>query len=159
MKIGVIADTHLSEPTESLIKLARGAFSNLPLILHAGDLTSLAVLDVFAGKKVVAVSGNKDRKIISDVLPQQQTVQVNGYNIGLIHGWGRAKELEERIIKRFKRVHCIVYGHSHRPANHIRSGILMFNPGSFSGSLWLKRNRSFGILDIDDGISGTIIPL
>lgn len=159
MKIGVIADTHLSEPSALLIKLARGAFSKVSLILHAGDLTHLSVLDVFSDKKVVAVSGNKDPKLTASALPQKQVIQVHGYQIGLIHGWGSSKGLEDRILRQFNGVHCIVYGHSHRPANHIRSGILMFNPGAFSGSCWLKRKRSVGILTIDNGISGMLIPL
>ena len=159
MKIGVIADTHLTEPTESLINLANGTFSDVPLILHAGDVTTPAILDIFSNKKVVAVAGNKDRKAISNQFPKHQVVKVHGYNIGLIHGWGRAKGLEERVIKHFHDVHCIVYGHSHKAANHIHNGILMFNPGSFSGSFWFKRHRSVGLLTIDKGISGTIIPI
>ena len=48
MKIGVISDTHLSDPNECL-------FADADVILHAGDLISLEVLKVFFNKKVISV--------------------------------------------------------------------------------------------------------
>ena len=156
MKIGVLSDTHSTQPTDALIRVARGAFSDVPLILHAGDLTSMAVLDVFSDKQVVAVCGNKDRGPITDSLPKQQILHINGYRIGLVHGWGSSKGMEERVMSCFDDVHCIVYGHTHKGTNCIRSGILLFNPGSFSGTRLLKRNPTAGILTIGNGISGTI---
>ncbi len=156
MKIGVLSDTHSTHPTEALIRIARGAFSDVPLILHAGDLTSMSVLDVFSDKQVVAVCGNKDRGPIADLLPKKQILHVNGYRIGLVHGWGGPKEIEERVLSCFDNVHCIVYGHTHKCANHIHSGILLFNPGAFSGTRLFKRNPTAGLLTIGNGISGNI---
>jgi len=77
MKIGVIANTHLSKPSISLRQLAHGIFSKVDVILHAGDLTSLAVLDVFANKKIYAVRGHKDPKLIANMLPEHQMIQIN----------------------------------------------------------------------------------
>ena len=91
MKIGVLSDTHSSQPTDALIRIAKGAFSDVPLILHAGDLTSMSVLDVFSDKQVVAVCGNKDRGPITASLPEKQILHINGYRIGLVHGWGSAR--------------------------------------------------------------------
>ncbi|MBW2367029.1 MAG: metallophosphoesterase family protein [Deltaproteobacteria bacterium] len=159
MKIGVIADTHLSKPSITLRQLAHGTFSKVDVILHAGDLTSLAVLDVFSNKQTYVVRGHKDPKVIANMLPEHQMIQINGYLIGLIHGPGGSGDIESRLVKFFHNAHCIVYGYTHRPSNHIRSGILMFNPGAFSGKFPFRRNRSIGILTIDKGISGEIIPL
>ena len=159
MKIGVLSDTHSSQPTDALIRIARGAFSDVNLILHAGDLTSMAVLDIFSDKQVVAVCGGKDRKPTADLLPEKQLLHVNGYRIGLVHGWGAARGIKERLLTSFKDVHCIVYGHTHRPNNSIHAGILMFNPGSFSGTRFLKRNPTAGLLTIGNGISGHIFPI
>jgi putative phosphoesterase len=159
MKIGVLSDTHLSHSTDALIRTARGVFSDVSLILHAGDLTSMSVLDVFVDKQVIAVCGNKDRKPITDFLPERQILHANGYRIGLIHGWGPKKGIEKRILSHFDDVHCIVYGHTHKPENRIYSGILMFNPGSFSGSRFFKRRPTVGILTIGNGISGQIFPV
>jgi putative phosphoesterase len=159
MKIGVLSDTHSSQPTDALIRIARGAFLDVPLVLHAGDLVSMSVLDVFSDKQVVAVRGNKDRKPITDFLPEKHILHVNGYRIGLVHGWGGASGIEDRIISCFEDVHCIVFGHTHKAINRIHSGILLFNPGSFSGTRFLKRRPTAGILTIDNGISGSIFPI
>jgi putative phosphoesterase len=159
MKIGVLSDTHLSQATDALIRIARGAFSDVSLIIHAGDLTSMSVLDVFSDRQVIAVCGNKDRKPISDFLPEKQMLNVNGYRIGVVHGWGGANGIEDRVMSCFEDVHCIVFGHTHKPKNCIHSGILLFNPGAFSGSRFLKRNPTAGILTIGNGISGSIIPV
>lgn len=159
MKIGVLSDTHATRPTDELIRIARGAFSDVSLILHAGNLTSMSVLDVFSNKQVVAVCGNKDRGPITGLLPEKQILTVNGYRIGLIHGWGPPRGIEERVMSCFDGVHCIVFGHTHKGTNRIHSGILFFNPGSFSGTRFLKRHPTAGMLTIDNGISGSIFPI
>ena len=159
MKIGVLSDTHLSHPTDALIRIARGAFSDASLILHAGDLTSMSVLDVFSDKQVICVCGNKDRKPTADFLPEKQILQINGYRIGLVHGRGSSRGIEERVMACFDDVHCIVYGHTHKPKNCIHAGILLFNPGAFSGTRYLKRRPTAGILTIGNGISGHIFHL
>jgi putative phosphoesterase len=157
MKIGVLSDTHLTQTTDSLNRIARGPFSDVSLILHAGDLTSMSVLDVFSDKQVIAVCGEKDRKPITDFLPQKQILHVNGYRIGLVHGWGSQQGIEDRVISCFDDVHCVVYGHTHHAKNCIHNGILLLNPGSFSGTRIFKRKKSAGILNIGNGIRGHII--
>lgn len=159
MKIGVISDTHLSKPTEALCSLTDGIFADVAMILHAGDLTSIEILDAFSGKEVVAVCGNMDRYDVTQELPIKEIVRVDTYRIGLIHGWGSRGGVEDKIVDDFQDVDAIVYGHTHRAANHVKNGILMFNPGAFSGSLLFGRTRSVGLLTIDDGIRGTIVNL
>lgn len=159
MKIGVISDTHVSGPVNELRSLSDDIFADVSMILHAGDLTRISVLDAFPGKEVVAVAGNMDRYDVTTSLPEKEIIEVESYRIGLIHGWGSSKNLEERIINCFEDVHVIVYGHTHRAANHINRGILMFNPGAYSGTHPFGHNRSVGVLTISEtqGISGTII--
>ncbi|MEE8398588.1 MAG: metallophosphoesterase family protein [Desulfobacterales bacterium] len=153
MKIGVISDTHMSEPSRKLSELTSRVFSDVTLILHAGDITRMGVLEAFSDKKVIAVSGNMDQHDDAGALPATRIATVEGYRIGLIHGWGSARGIEDRIFQSFSDVNAIVYGHTHTPANHWKDGVLMFNPGAFSG------HRSVGILTIDEGISGEIITL
>ena len=98
-----------------------------------------------------------DRSDVTRRLPKKEIITIDAYRIGLIHGWGSPNKIEDRIINTFTNVQAIVYGHSHKAANHIRNGILMFNPGAFSGTFILGRNRSVGVMTIDDGIRGTIV--
>ncbi len=159
MKIGVISDTHISEPTEELKSISLDIFADVSIILHAGDLTRLSVLDAFPDKRIIAVAGNMDRYEVTSKLPEKEIIEIEGYRIGLIHGWGAVKGLEQRIIDSFDDVHVIVYGHSHKAANHINNGILMFNPGAYSGTHPFWNKRSVGMLTISEteGVSGTII--
>lgn len=159
MKIGVISDTHESGPVEELKSISYDIFADVSLILHAGDITRLSVLEAFSGKEVVAVSGNMDRYDVTSSLPEKRVLELGGYRIGLIHGWGSSRGIEKRIMACFDDVHVIVYGHTHKAANHINNGILMFNPGAYSGTHPFRNKRSVGLLTIseDEGISGTII--
>lgn len=159
MKIGVISDTHLQAPDVALFHLAQTVFKDVEIVLHAGDLTRLAVLDAFSEKDVVAVCGNMDRGDVSGRLKDRELIEAAGFRIGLIHGWGSKKGLEERVRTQFKEVDAIVYGHSHQAVNHVKDGVLMFNPGAYSGSFILGSNTSAGILELKESITGKIIPL
>ena len=159
MKIGIISDTHMSKPSKELGALTSGVFSDVAMILHAGDVTRLRVLEAFSDKEVIAVSGNMDQYDVRGTLPLSHVAVVDGYRIGLIHGWGGPSGIEDRVSQSFSDVNAIVYGHTHTPANHWHEGVLMFNPGAFSGSYSRKGYRSVGILTIDEGIRGEIIKL
>jgi hypothetical protein len=53
----------------------------------------------------------------------------------------------------------VIYGHSHRPANHYRHGVLYFNPGAFCGGIFSLWRRTVGILSVEKAIQGEIIRL
>lgn len=158
MKIGVISDTHLNISDDRLEKIVEDHFHDVGLILHAGDIVDLEVLDVFGDKEVYAVSGNMDHASVRDIFPEKRVVEIEGRRIGLIHGWGSPAGLEEKLLREFEDVACIVYGHTHRAANAVRDGVLLFNPGSPTDRRFAKHN-SVGILDIGEEIEGTIITL
>jgi putative phosphoesterase len=157
MKIGVISDTHLEGPSPLLKKVAAEYFHGVDLILHAGDLTSLKVLEAFNGKKVIAVAGNNDPPEVKKKLPAKEIISVNQFKIGLTHGWGFPVRQEKKLTSFFKGVDCIVFGHTHWSANHHTNGILYFNPGSFSGGISSLWRRSIGLLTIAREIRGHII--
>ncbi|MBW1741585.1 MAG: metallophosphoesterase family protein [Deltaproteobacteria bacterium] len=159
MKIGVISDTHLRKPTPELYQLQHTVFADVSMILHAGDLTELEVLEAFSGKEVVAVSGNMDARIVMNQLPSKKVIEIQGFRIGLTHGWGNPFGMPKKLVGAFDKVDAIVYGHTHRPDNKIREGILFFNPGAFFGGFPFARKRSVGILTLGERISGQIINL
>lgn len=157
MKIGVISDTHLRGPDDRLLAIVRTHFRDAGLILHAGDLVDLAVLEVFGDRDVVAVCGNMDPPRVGEEIPYKRVIEIGRFRIGLIHGWGSPVGLEDRLKLEFENVDCIVYGHSHSPANRVRDGILFFNPGSACDRRH-ARFTSVGLLEIGrDTIEGRII--
>ena len=159
MKIGVIADTHLNEPTTALREAVRTYFRDADTILHAGDLHSLRVLEVFGDRKVYAVAGNRDDVETKAILPRTASITAGGFRIGLIHGWGSPFRLGERAAGVFAGLDCLVFGHSHMPVNRLRGDVLLFNPGAFKRALLSLGRRSIGVLTVGKGLEGEIIRL
>ena len=157
MKIGVISDTHMQSPSADLIRVNNLYFTDVDLILHAGDLVSLEVLKAFARKEVIAVRGNMDLPDAARKLATKEIVEVNGFRIGLIHGWGSPHGLETKIRKEFERVNAIVYGHTHKSVSHTSEDILFFNPGAFKPASISLGDKTVGIITIDSSITGEII--
>lgn len=146
--VGVVADTHVPDRIRalpgSLLRTLEQA--NVRLILHAGDISSPAVLDELSKiAPVTAVRGNRD--FMMQGLPLETTVQVEGVTIGLAHGHGgflkywldkgaylREGYAFERyrayLAKAFTRADVMVFGHTHRVENRCIEGRLYFNPGS-----------------------------
>jgi hypothetical protein len=158
IKVGVISDTHLNSYDERIKKIAAEHFSDADIVVHAGDLVDLSVLDAFAGKEVRAVRGNMDYPSVKEQLPEQLLFDINGFKFGLIHGWGAPWNLEEKILAKLGKLDCIIYGHTHKPMNSIIEGVLFFNPGSPTDKRFAA-HKTIGILEIDKGIAGRIINL
>lgn len=158
IRIGVLSDTHMRQPEDGFAQRAAQAFAGADMILHAGDLVSLAVLEALAGlaPEVHAVAGNMDDHVASQSLPSRKVIQAEGARIGLIHGWGAPVGLAGRVAKEFDRVAAIVFGHSHRPHNAVKNGVLLFNPGSVSRGI--MGSGTAGILTVEGGrVSGEIV--
>lgn len=158
VKIGVISDTHLDDYDERMRKSVEEHFRDVDMILHAGDMVDLRVLKIFGNKEVRAVCGNMDNYSIKQKYPEHLLFEINGYKFLLIHGWGSPWGLEEKISAKFKNVNCVVYGHTHKPANHIKDDILFFNPGS-AVDRFFNSSQTIGILEIDKDIKGRIIKI
>lgn len=161
MQVGVIADTHfrtLRDGLGLLEQLLQGPFAEVELILHAGDLGSTQILDGYLDVPLLAVRGNTDGEDAR--LPLQRLVELAGFRIGLIHGWGPVAGLESRVLKEFSAIplDCLIYGHSHSPVCHRQGELLLFNPGSPTdrrSAPW----HSVGLLDLGSTLTGRILAL
>ncbi len=158
MRIGVISDTHLLGYDERLKEIFNRYFHDVDLILHVGDLVELSVLDVFGDREIKAVCGNMDSFFVRQTLPERLIFEIKGFRLGMMHGWGNAENLENKIYQLLKQVDCVIYGHTHYPVNKVKEGVLFFNPGSATDKRFARSN-TVGILDIDDKIRGKIIEI
>ena len=161
LRIGVFSDTHLTDSADAqafLLHLLNNVLAPVDMILHAGDLVSPELLNIFDGYPMHAVRGNMDPAIPG--VPLKKVIQVKDFTIGLIHGWGPPEGIEERVYREFDDValDCLVYGHSHRPVCHHRDGLLLFNPGSATDRRDTEYH-SVGLLELDETIRGTVIRL
>ena len=159
MKIGVLSDTHLTRVSPTMKQLVKTYLNDVDLILHAGDMVGLPLYEFLQSQAVEAVQGNMDERNLKAILPSKKTLTLDGVKIGLIHGWGAAQGLEGRLVPEFDGIDCLVYGHSHIPANHRPGGILFFNPGSASGIGFFGK-PTLGFLHIRNAeIRGEILEL
>lgn len=158
MKIAILSDTHLKRVSETLEALFENHLSDKDLIVHAGDVVSLEIVDFLRQRPFHGVSGNMDPLDVQSVLPSKKIFEVEGHRFGLIHGWGPSGGLEERIQSQFTDVDVIIFGHSHHPLNRVKAGVLLFNPGTATGYS-PEGVHSIGVLDVGESIRGEIITL
>lgn len=155
--IGILSDTHLSEQTDSFRSLAAVCFAECQIILHAGDLTSIAILDAFIDKTVYAVHGNMCLNSARSALPRRKIISVGRFSIGLIHRAGYSYQFEDLLLNEFDQpVDCIVYGHTHLPTCHTSGGVLYINPGSFMATGSHGHPGTYALLTIGDNLHGRI---
>ena len=159
--IGVISDTHIPQFKRLPDDIWRH-FAGVELIIHAGDLSVLSVLNELETiAPVVAVQGNIERDEVVLKLPIKREIVVGHCRIGVIHILGDSKTHARVARQEFPDARVVVFGHSHIPYNQEHDGKLLFNPGSA-----MDRRRqpacSLGLLYIDDEadtVRGEIIPL
>ena len=158
MKIGVLSDTHLKEPTARFKGVIEIYFKDVDKILHAGDFVDWKIAEFLSSQKqLIAVSGNMDPFDIRKAFPLKRMIVINEFKIGLIHGGGAPFGIESRAREEFDDVDVIVYGHTHTPANHWVKNILFFNPGSPTRSF--VRENTLGILHLGKKIEGEIVKI
>ena len=161
MKIGVISDTHINDlpvGVEYLNRLCVGPFSDVDLILHAGDIVHPDLLHCFNARPIIGVRGNCDEP--APDLPEKRIYESAGFRIGLVHGWGGPDGIVPNVLSSFADVplDALVFGHSHYPLCRQNDNILLFNPGSATD----RREAPFhsvGILTLGEKLTGQIVNL
>ncbi|MCX5668662.1 MAG: metallophosphoesterase [Candidatus Omnitrophica bacterium] len=155
IKIGVISDTHIPDRGEHIPEIVLQAFKQVDLIIHAGDIVSLGVIDELKSvcAKVVAVVGNMDQEAVRKKYPVKQVLEILGHRVGLMHGVGSAVNLPQLLKDVFKDDDCdlIIFGHSHKPMNERIGGVLFFNPGTAT-DLTAEYN-SYGIIALKERVA------
>lgn len=161
IKIGILADTHLSQPAPHFQARIQACFAETPIIIHAGDLTEVSILEAFAGKEIHAVHGNMCSLATSQLLPTRKTIVINNFSIGIIHRAGHDYDFEDALPLEFDAVDCIVYGHTHRPACHRKGGVLYINPGSFMATGRHGARGTYAVLELGPVVRAAIyeVPL
>lgn len=130
LRIGLIADTHVPSIAKQLPEQIFVAFTGVDLILHAGDLVTLAPLQALeAVAPVLAVRGNRDLPYPETaILPSERKLELAGHSLVLTHQCPRKpKEWEQRYPTRPE---ILVCGHSHRVRCEQVGPTLVLNPGS-----------------------------
>ena len=173
--VGVIADTHVPQRLRRLPPSIAKVFDGVALILHAGDINSLRVLDELGRiAPVVAVAGNADLWLD---LPRSRIVQIEGCRIGLTHGHGSWRrylldKLRDNLghydlarylryaSEAFRDVDVVISGHTHRPHLAYAGNVLLFNPGAVAPDYYIAAGPTVGVLHIEAGVArAELVPL
>ena len=131
--IAIISDTHMPRGSRRLPDACVEQLANADLILHAGDVITLAVLrEIEAiGPPVLAVHGNVDDADVRAALPARRVVGAAGAKIAMTHDAGPREGRLARMRRRFSDADAVVFGHSHLPLHETGpDGLQLFNPGS-----------------------------
>jgi len=158
MLIGVVSDSHIRVPgtrvglstltAEELPLQVLTAFKGVDLILHAGDIYTVPVLDELETvAPVLACEGDDDPfEIVNDPrVKHEQLLKIDGKTIWLSH-YG---PLDDPIIKEIPDI--IIYGHTHRSALEYRNGSLFLNPGSCNFPKYEHTLGTVALLSIKNG--------
>jgi putative phosphoesterase len=145
--VGVISDTHgLLRP--EAVELLRGSEH----IIHAGDIGApeiIAELEKIA--PVTAIRGNVDTQEWARRFAEIEVVELAGLYLYVIHD-ANALDLNPKAAG----FAAVISGHSHKPKQEVKDGVLYFNPGS-AGPRRFTLPISLGRLTIDGGhLSGEI---
>ncbi len=132
MLIGLISDTHIPDRAKQIPKKVIDTFKDVDLILHAGDLTSLEVIDELEKiAPTIAIQGNMDR-VAGIKLPNAKVIEIEGLKIGIAHGevYPRADTQQLLYLAKQLDVDILITGHSHQPQIEQIEDVLLLNPGS-----------------------------
>ena len=155
--LGLVSDTHMPARCPALPPALFEVLDGVDLLLHAGDLGELWVLDRLSEiAPVIAVHGNDETADAQRELPYQQLLTVAGRRILLCHSHypDRAEELGSRrddawgpklarraALGRRAGASIVVFGHTHIPMAYQSNGVLLVNPGAVASGSWTTRQR------------------
>ncbi len=161
MRIGLITDTHIPDVATELPPQVTEVFEGVDLILHAGDIYDLSVLDDLERiAPVLAVLGDDDHSSIAtdDRIKQKQVLELAGHRVWLIH---EGPWFDRMLVRQQDYTpDVIVHGHSHAARIRDIDGVMVVGSGS---ATFLNYNRgpgSVAILELGpDGPKANIVRL
>jgi putative phosphoesterase len=171
-KIGLIADSHIPEAMPELPGQVRDVFADVDLILHAGDMHCLEVLDWLEHiAPVLAVRGNGDeggagRPVVPEDprLHKTQCLTRAGWHLGLVHDVLDPEDMPtwpiERTVRHYfgQPTDLIICGHTHVERICRYGQVWVINPGSptYPHNL-AAQPGTVGILTLEDDQHASVV--
>lgn len=146
-RLALVSDTHMPERLAALPPALFDVLAGADLLLHAGDVGKLWVLErLSAVAPVVAVHGNDDTLESQTTLPYSTVAVAAGVRVFLWHSHhpDPAQELADRgeefagklartaVQARRAGARVAVFGHWHIPLARQVEGVLVINPGALA---------------------------
>ena len=155
MKIGIVSDTH-NHRQNAVKAVALFNEQKVDYVFHAGDMTSAATADAFAGlegARFIAVFGNCD----SDRVLLQSTINGFGGEVHESHYEGQIAgkrifmthrpSMLDRVLESGE-FDLAIHGHTHKLKIRRVGRTLIINPGTLRH--WLSGRANVVVLELDD---------
>lgn len=167
MRIGLISDTHGSKVASGIPPQVRDVFEGVHLILHAGDIYDVCVLDELESiAPVLAASGDDDvGEVLADErVKDKHSLTIEGVRLSLTHEVDSPESVRKRTWdlrylsgEQYAKEWCgsvadiLIIGHLHQAAIEYHDGLLLVSPGSPSLPNYESRPGTVGLLTITSG--------
>ncbi|HWF74636.1 MAG TPA: metallophosphoesterase family protein [Solirubrobacteraceae bacterium] len=161
MLVAIISDTHIPKRAKALPGSCREHLRAADLIVHAGDLITMPVLEELRGYgEVVAVQGNADDDVVQEALPEHLELDLAGRRVVVIHNSGPRFGRVGRLRRRYPGADAVIFGHSHIPLHETDTdGFQLFNPGSATDKR-RQPKHTMGLARCSaDGVKFTLVTL
>ncbi|MER7515624.1 metallophosphoesterase [Streptomyces sp. NPDC126499] len=159
MRLLLTSDTHLPSRARRLPEDLLAAVDRADVVLHAGDWTEEAVLDLLEARarRLIGVYGNNDGPSLRRRLPEVARAELGGLRFGVVHETGAAAGREQRCARRFPDLDVLVFGHSHIPWDSTApGGLRLLNPGSPTDRR-RQPHCTYMTVDVSDGALGDVV--
>jgi putative phosphoesterase len=159
MLIGLISDTHIRVPghgnnfaqlcANELPPQIKESFQGVDLILHAGDVYSVPILDELGRiAPILAAEGDDDPfEIMNDKrVKWRHIITIEGVTICLTHQYGLWHWDEQQ-----KPPDIFIFGHSHKALLENHEDAHLINPGSPTFPQYRRELGTIGLLTVNSG--------
>jgi uncharacterized protein len=132
MIVAVMSDTHLDQPDSLLAAIFQRYCRDADVLLHCGDCVGEQTWSFLnSHPRFYSVQGNCDQPPLNGTLPLLRELELEGFRLGMGHGWGPRSKVGDAVADRFEGVDIVCYGHTHiRDWRRSASGAWLLNPGS-----------------------------
>ncbi len=164
MRIGLISDTHIPTVAETLPVGVFEAFRGVDLIMHAGDIYAVSVLDDLENlAPVIAARGDDDyaATITDKRVKEKHSLELEGKTVWLMHekpfapmtpsflpSWWQSRVDPEQ--NKLGKPDIIVFGHEHRTFMQRVDEVLFVSPGSPTFLNYERGPGTLGILELNE---------
>jgi len=139
MRIGLISDTHIPDVAKATPPQVMEVFGGVDLILHAGDICEVSVLDELQSiAPVLAARGDDDYEIRDERVQEIQNLTIDGLTLYVMHNLEKAPDI-------------VIFGHTHRDIVQTVGKSLLVNPGSATFPYYQLRLGTVALVDINAG--------
>lgn len=161
MRIGLITDTHIPDIASKMPDEVAKVFDKVDLILHAGDIYDVSVIDELEqiAPVLVALGDDDPFGLLKDErIEMKHVLNLEGHTVWLVHEqpwmyrppWGNEEPAPD----------VVVHGHSHEAQIRDRDGVLLVGSGSPTFLHYRRGLGTLGMLEITpEGAEAHIIRL